>query len=151
MQIISCRVLVFLSQLLCVLMARRRKEPEHPQKCVHLIIHWYYTIETRRVWIFYSLCNLTLHSAKIKARQKLIHIISHSVYVRVYAYRGINFCIPPANERRRYSVTPSLIGWAHTQTDHYIYKLSTCWRTTLRTHDSYCPRCTPHMLMTRAR
>ena len=30
---------------------------------------------------------------------------------------GIILCMRPANERRRYSVTSSLIGWAHTQND----------------------------------
>ena len=28
---------------------------------------------------------------------------------------GIILCMRPVNERRRYTVTPSLIGWAHTQ------------------------------------
>ena len=35
---------------------------------------------------------------------------------------GIILCMLPSNERRRYSVTPSFIGWAHTQNDpcsHY--------------------------------
>ena len=31
---------------------------------------------------------------------------------------GIILCMRPGNERRRYIVTPSLIGWAHTQNDH---------------------------------
>ena len=30
---------------------------------------------------------------------------------------GIILCMHPANERRRYSVTPSLIGWVHTQNE----------------------------------
>ena len=30
---------------------------------------------------------------------------------------GIILCMRPANERRRYIVTSSLIGWAHTQND----------------------------------
>ena len=34
---------------------------------------------------------------------------------------GIILCMRPANERRRYIVTPSLIGWAHTQTDHWFW------------------------------
>ena len=35
-----------------------------------------------------------------------------------------SFCVHPANERRRYNVTSSLIGWAHTQHDpcRGIYK-----------------------------
>ena len=32
---------------------------------------------------------------------------------------GMILCIRPANEGRRYTVTPSLIGWAHTQNDHW--------------------------------
>ena len=31
--------------------------------------------------------------------------------------RAIIMCMHPANERRRYSLTPSLIGWVHTQND----------------------------------
>ena len=33
---------------------------------------------------------------------------------------GIIVCMRPANERRRYSVTPSLIGWAHTHNDLWM-------------------------------
>ena len=33
------------------------------------------------------------------------------IQARTIVYMG------PANERRRYTVTPSLIGWAHTQND----------------------------------
>ena len=29
-------------------------------------------------------------------------------------YTGLILCLRPANERRRYKVTPSLIGWAQT-------------------------------------
>ena len=33
---------------------------------------------------------------------------------------GIILCMCPANERRRYNVTSSLIGWAHTQNDPWM-------------------------------
>ena len=33
------------------------------------------------------------------------------------AYSGIILLMRPANERRRYNVTSSLIGWAHAQND----------------------------------
>ena len=39
---------------------------------------------------------------------------------------GIILCMRPANEIRRNCVTPSLIGWAHTQNDpwdRFLYKL----------------------------
>ena len=32
---------------------------------------------------------------------------------------GIILCMRLANERRRYNVTSSLIGWAHTQNDRW--------------------------------
>ena len=32
-------------------------------------------------------------------------------------WSGIILCMQPANERRRYNVTSSLIGWVHTQND----------------------------------
>ena len=34
-----------------------------------------------------------------------------------YTSAGIILCMCPANERRRYIVTSSPIGWAHTQND----------------------------------
>ena len=34
-----------------------------------------------------------------------------------------HFCMHPANERRRYIVTSSLIGWAHAQNDHCMSSL----------------------------
>ena len=42
------------------------------------------------------------------------HVL-HPASVRTMA--GIILCMHPANERRRYNVTSSLIGWAHSQTD----------------------------------
>ena len=40
-----------------------------------------------------------------------------------YVSAGINLCKCPANERWRYTVTPSLIDWAHAQNDPCIRKL----------------------------
>ena len=41
---------------------------------------------------------------------------------------GIILCMRPSNERWRYSVTPSLIGWAHTQNDPwYSLDVLTYW------------------------
>ena len=37
---------------------------------------------------------------------------------------GIILCMRPANERRRYTVTSCLIGWAHTQNDPWPWQ---CW------------------------
>ena len=41
-------------------------------------------------------------------------IIKHCAYSH---YSGIILCMSSANERRRFIVTSSLIGWAHTQTN----------------------------------
>ena len=54
-----------------------------------------------------------------------------SAALREYAKRfscvaGIVLCMGSANERRRYNVTSSLIGWAQTQIDPW------CWNSTLR-------------------
>ena len=38
-------------------------------------------------------------------------------------YTGIILCMHPVNEIWRYSVTPSLIRWVHTQNDPCIYAL----------------------------
>ena len=45
-------------------------------------------------------------------------------YVRGIMKAGIILCLHPANERRRYIVTSSLFGWAHTQNDEsdVLYK-----------------------------
>ena len=40
-------------------------------------------------------------------------------YIHIYMLRD-HFCMRPANERRRYNVTSSRIGWAHTQNDPCI-------------------------------
>ena len=41
----------------------------------------------------------------------------HDMCLHFNNYAGIILCMRPANERRRYNVTSSLIGWAHTQND----------------------------------
>ena len=43
------------------------------------------------------------------------HLIFKIPFSRIPGQRS--FCVCPANERRRYNVTSSLIGWAHTQND----------------------------------
>ena len=45
--------------------------------------------------------------------------IKPSIYDKyiIISVPGIIFCMCPANERRRYNVTSSLIGWAHSQND----------------------------------
>ena len=38
-------------------------------------------------------------------------------------FAGIVLCIHPANERRRYIVTSSIIGWVHTQNSPWVWHL----------------------------
>ena len=40
---------------------------------------------------------------------------------------GIKLCMRPANERRRYIVTSSLIGWVHTQNDPCTQIINAIW------------------------
>ena len=35
-------------------------------------------------------------------------------------YAKVILCMRPANERLRYNLTSSLIGWAHAQNDHCV-------------------------------
>ena len=42
---------------------------------------------------------------------------------RYFSYAGIILCMRPANERRRYIVTSSLIGWAHVENDPWLFTL----------------------------
>ena len=42
---------------------------------------------------------------------------SCKVFLKLYLSTGIILRMRPANERRRYNVTSSLIDWAHTQND----------------------------------
>ena len=44
--------------------------------------------------------------------------------------RDLFLCMRPANERRRYNVTSSLVRWAHTQNDPFVW-YDTCL-------DEYC-------------
>ena len=62
----------------------------------------------------FSKQKLGLNMASVKWRP-----FSSGRNVLRYAYTGIILCISmcPASEKLRYTVTPSLIGWAHTQND----------------------------------
>ena len=54
-------------------------------------------------------------------------------HVGLVGYSGIILCMHPANERRCYNVTLSLIGWAHTQNEPWIsLGLLSCSATTIR-------------------
>ena len=41
--------------------------------------------------------------------------LSYSIHYQNLINAGIILCMSPADERRRYNVTPSLIGWSHSQ------------------------------------
>ena len=54
-----------------------------------------------------------------------------------YPITEIILCVRPASEWRRYTVTPSLIGWAHSQNDpcyHVINSPQLIWRVTVTGH-----------------
>ena len=68
---------------------------------------WWYTDETPGI-VIGNICAYYW-------RQQLIYMVKHD------NTSGIIFCVRPANERWRYIVTSSLIGWEHTQNDHYTH------------------------------
>ena len=71
---------------------------------------------------------------------KLVHVIKrapcwHVSLSWLYPRSGLILGLPPANERRRYKVTPSLIGWAQT-----YYQP---WRLWYASHHWYHSWCVP--------
>ena len=61
---------------------------------------------------------ITLHNEGIKSSSHYSLNIILDILIRLSI--GIILCMHLANERWRYTVTPSLIGWAHTQNGHCI-------------------------------
>ena len=65
-------------------------------------------------------------------------VVSHKF---IFPYPGISLGMHPANERRRYIVTTSLIGWAHTQNDPWPILIMFCWlkmiNITVASHERY--------------
>ena len=58
------------------------------------------------------------HSVYVPSQWEMVlHCNAISYWLGAYTESGIILCMRPANERWRYTVTPSLIGWAHTQND----------------------------------
>ena len=58
---------------------------------------------------------------------------------QIFMYTGINRCMHPANEGRRYIVTPSFIGWPHTQNYSYTCsKQHQVTRIALKKTNVYC-------------
>ena len=55
-------------------------------------------------------------------------------------HTGINLWMRPANERRRYIVTSSLIGWAHTRNDPWSHQIR-CYSGGLRAVEGWVPVC----------
>ena len=54
--------------------------------------------------------------------------VTGGFYCKKWVIAGIIFCMHPANERWRYIVTSSLIGWAHRQNNPCIVMMSS-WKT----------------------
>ena len=70
--------------------------------------------------------------------QVLLNELINSWHTEQFSrHSGIMLCICPTNERRRYIVTSSLIGWAHTRTDPWHLKY--CWCTTITRNANNAP------------
>ena len=68
--------------------------------------------------------NTHLIFSKICSRLRIQNLI-YVPLVSVQCYTDIVLCMHSANERYRYTVTPSLIGWVHTQNDPcYVHLLT---------------------------
>ena len=67
-----------------------------------------------KTWL---LCQVIPYS--VWKNRGMLFLVTYRVCSKNYALgdSGMILCMCPAKERWRYSVTPSLIGWAHTQYD----------------------------------
>ena len=52
--------------------------------------------------------------------------LTHHRWVMPYWSTEIILCMSSANERWRYTVMPSFIGWVHTQNDPWVQKMAYC-------------------------
>ena len=102
--------------------------PVWHSKHVTLLVTKHVTwIHVKENWGQVSLSRVLFDKTSLKAAfeaQALVHpaIRRHKIggHRDIWpAHSGIILCMPPANERWRYSVTPSLIGWVHTQNDPF--------------------------------
>ena len=66
------------------------------------------------VWQEYETKTIHVHLTEIISHME--HLLQFLDYESSVS-PGIILCMRPANERRRYTVTPPVIGWAHTQND----------------------------------
>ena len=73
-------------------------------------------VKLKKYWIHFSNCCVFHWHAHIS--QISIDHVDWLLTKRLISETGTILCMRPVNERWRYSVTLSLIGWAHTQNDH---------------------------------
>ena len=83
--------------------------------------------------------NISKWSAKLGPERCRVTVVSVVLVLDSLLHRdlltpGIILCMCPANGRRRYNVTSSLIGWAHTQNDLCT---TGCFVKTLSPQDCY--------------
>ena len=82
--------------------------------------------------------NKTIHVHLTEIISDMEHLLQFLDYESSVS-PGIILCMRPANERRRYIVTPPVIGWAHTQNDPlrkskdyvygiWVYKVLGIWK-----------------------
>ena len=98
-----------------------------------------------QVWIQIQIPEGLLPNSQLTEPQKvpLSWLWSCAIHLRATSQKmlqisGIILCMRPANERRRYNVTSSPIGWAHSQNDPWISITKMRLKTT-------CLRLQPHL------
>ena len=71
--------------------------------------------------------NYTFRIIATSSRGQWVNWVNITHRLREGKHAGINLSMRPANERRRYIVTSSLIGWAHTQNNPWtLLFFNTC-------------------------
>ena len=75
-------------------------------------------------WIFHESHKSISYDTKTLQETVVFLRMSRGQMLLLNRARGI-LCMHPANERQRYNVRSSLLGWAHTQNDPWEFMLTT--------------------------
>ena len=100
---------------------------KHVHNCIGNWSQWHPFSNTTLYWLIkylhstYWLQAICIRELMTASSHPWFHIVAKLLVIFQWLFQplssGIILCLHPTNERWRYSVTPILIGWAHTQND----------------------------------
>ena len=79
-----------------------------------MVVAKVFTISYIRLTIILLVAYYVTHISRHTHKDNVQELSQGKIAFFFYAIAELIICMPPANERRRYKVKPSLIGWAQT-------------------------------------